>query len=419
MPRRSLRISSASQASSGLQSTSTVEKEETTPPFFNTVFATHSVSPLHVGSEGLTPARLQILSRRLRDTLVGDVVRGIQIGIEATDTPAGQVGPLRTVKVQWIDARSVLGEATHFPGDGNTWAELPDEEKRGLWIHIRHENAAYNGLLMPGADGLSPESTAPLWQMHPDQKEVEGSNRRHFMHLPLLLLKMPAPLKAVITEWLATTFDCRVSRLALGTKTITTIWEDWIRTVGVPSKGSDFVITLGFNVPLPDPDRSGAVNGNDDGDTDNTKAASTTSGLRSVDVMIQPKDLSKFLRAGKALKPRKQTAAAAWETDPRERRRLAGPNDDNGWAWRSEKESPSQPFIEALAAYLEHHLALNLFHPSVRVDQISCGGFTLGQSRIKMVQQGELTEPLSQAAWMFMTRLGNRIRVNNAPAVFS
>ncbi|CAH0025304.1 unnamed protein product [Clonostachys rhizophaga] len=409
MSRRSARISSVSQASSAFQSSNAADTDaDAAPPFFNTTFSTHSVSPLYVGPGGLTPVRLELLSRRLRDVLVGDVVRGIQIGLESSQTPGGQVGPLRSVKLQWFDAKAVLGSATDFQGEGSAWEELSDEEKRGLWIQIRHENAAYVAILMPGSAGQG-ELGKSSWEMYPGQEQTgKKLDNGNFLRLPLLLLRMPAALKNVIGEWLATTFDCRVSRLALGTRTITAVWEDWIQTVGLSPRGPDFVITLGFNAPLPDPDPSD--------EEDEEKKTSTQSGLRTMDIMIQPKDLQRLVRVGKTLEKKKTDAA--WEKDPRERRRLAGPNNDNGWAWRFEEGAQSQPFLEALATYIDHHLALNMFHPSVRVEQISCGGFVLGQSRLKVVQQGELTEKLSQAAWLFVTRLGDRVRGDQAPMLF-
>ncbi|VUC32240.1 unnamed protein product [Clonostachys rosea] len=406
MSRRSARISSVSQASSAFQSSNAADTDaDAVPPFFNTTFSTHSVSPLYIGPGGLTPVRLELLGRRLRDVLVGDVVRGIQIGLESSLTPGGQVGPLRSVKLQWFDAKAVLGSATDSQGEGSAWEELSDEEKRGLWIQIRHENAAYVAILMPGSAGQG-ELGRSSWEMYPGQEQTgKKLDNDNFLRLPLLLLRMPAALKNVIGEWLATTFDCRVSRLALGTRTITAVWEDWIQTVGLSPRGPDFVITLGFNAPLPDPDQS-----------DDEEKTSTQSGLRTMDIMIQPKDLQRLVRVGKTLEKKKTDAA--WENDPRERRRLAGPNNDNGWAWRFEEGAPSQPFLEALATYINHHLALNMFHPSVRVEQISCGGFVLGQSRLKVVQQGELTKKLSQAAWLFVTRLGNRVRGDNTPMLF-
>ncbi|KAL6412155.1 hypothetical protein AUP68_04538 [Ilyonectria robusta] len=358
------------------------------PPFFNTTFSTHRVSPLHLNPEGLTPARLEAISRRLRDTLVGDVVRGIQVGIQATETPSGQVGPLKTVRVQWFQANTVLG------GDED------NENRRGLWIEIRHENAAYAGILLPGMSAS------------PQLSNTDTQN--NFLHLPLLLLRMPIALKNVVTDWLSATFDCRVSRMTMGTKTILGVWESWIEAVGINNSGPDFVLTLAFNVPL-------AATGDTPLEDSNDEAAqdSPTPGLRSVEITISHQDLQRFARAGAGVQPPQKDIPGPWENDSRERRRLAGGNSDDGWAWRAGRDAKAHPFTEALGRYLAHHLALNLFHPSVRVTQISCSGFVLGQSRLKILRLGEMTDDLSRAAWTFVEQLGDRIEGDQLPQLFS
>ena len=46
--------------------------------------------------------------------------------------------------------------------------------------------------------------------------------------------------------------------------------------------------------------------------------------------------------------------------------------------------SPHHPFAEALRAYLDRHLALDLFHPGVRVLKIAGDGFSLAEGRVKL-----------------------------------
>lgn len=353
------------------------ESSEDSPPFFNTTFSMHRVSPLHVGPEGLSEQRLEVLAKRLRDTLVGDVVRGVQVGLQATETPSGQVGPLEAVRMQWFQATTLLGDID----------EESTSNHRGLWIDIRHENAAYAGLLLPGLSTDGTKSSAS-----------QGS----FLHLPLLLLRMPLPLKNVITDWLATTFDCRVSRLTLGTKTIMGVWESWIEAVGFRNNGPDFTVSFAFNIPLR------PVSSVDKSD-DELAAEESMPGIKSLDISIPPSDLRRFARAGSHLKPPRNKASAPWAEDASERRRLAGGNSDDGWGWRSD-EMDTHPFTEALGAYLHDQLALDLFHPSTRVTQISCGGFVLGQNRCKILKVGEMNESLSRAAWAFVEHLGDRVK---------
>lgn len=389
--------------------------EVATPQFFNTTFSTHRVSPLFIGAQKLDQARLDRLAHRLRDTLVGDVVRGVQIGLEATDTPMGQVGPLKAVTFRWFQAEDILGDKAE------KWEELSDEQKRGLWIEMRHENAAYVALLLPGLSRSRQGSqintpAAKSWNMGfdtPDMGEADGSQ---FLGLPLLLLRMPQALKAVIGEWLSTTFDCRVTKLNLGTRTLVNVLESWIPQTGLPRADSDLVLTLAFNAPVTDPGREAVLRLDGDLDEDEDEAEATEPGLRSMEISISASDLRRFLRAGRALqKPKQPTSntgpgTALWERDDRERRRLAGSHIDDGWGWLKNKDGSEYPLMEALASHLSHHMALNLFHPGVRVIQVSCGGFVLSQSRIKIVKSGDVTDDLSRAAWTFVTLLGERVQ---------
>lgn len=391
------------------------------PQFFNTTFSTHRVSPLFIGAQKLDQTRLDRLAHRLRDTLVGDVVRGVQIGLEATDTPMGQVGPLRAVTFRWFQATDVLGDKS-----SENWSELPDEQKKGLWIEMRHENAAYVALLLPGFarshQGSSINTPAAnLWNMGFDTPDISEADGGQFLRLPLLLLRMPQALKAVIGEWLSTTFDCRVTKLNLGTRTLVGVLEGWIQHTGLPRADSDLVLTLAFNAPVTDPGREALLRLGGDSDEDETEVEATEPGLRSMEISISASDLRRFLRAGKALQKSKQTTSntgqdtALWERDDRERRRLAGSHIDDGWGWLKNKDGSEYPLMEALASHLNQHVALNLFHPSVRVIQVSCGGFVLSQSRIKIVKSGDVTDDLSRAAWMFVTLLGERVQSDAVP----
>ncbi|KAL7936412.1 kinetochore complex Sim4 subunit Fta1 domain-containing protein [Trichoderma chlorosporum] len=393
------------------------------PQFFNTTFSTHRVSPLYIGAQSLDQARLDRLAHRLRDTLVGDVVRGVQIGLEATDTPMGQVGPLKAVTFRWFQATDILGSKAS--GD---WGGLSEEQTKGLWIEMRHENAAYVALLLPGfstSQNTPNTSAASLWKMGLDEPEIGEADGSQFLRLPLLLLRMPQALKAVVGEWLSTTFDCRVTKLNLGTRTLVGVLEGWIQQTGLPRADSDLVLTLAFNAPVTDKGRVAALppSGDPGGDDDNEDEETAEPGLRSMEICVSASDLRRFLRAGKTLLKSKQTASnsasntniPSWEHDERERRRLAGPHMDDGWGWLKNSEGPSYPLMEALANHLNHHMALNLFHPGVRVIQVSCGGFVLSQSRIKIVKSGDVTDDLSRAAWMFVTLLGERVQNDGIP----
>ncbi|KAF4341156.1 kinetochore complex sim4 subunit fta1 [Fusarium beomiforme] len=395
-------VASAEVQQSPTQSVNTTSEDtnnETVPPFFNTTFSTHRVSPMHIGKSRLSNQRLQIIASRLRDTLVGDVVRGIQLRLEAADTPLGQVGALKGVRIEWFHASTFLGEDAidiDLEVPRGDQSDLPDDQKQGLWISIEHENAAYAAVLLPGLS----DSTG--------SRQMDDKSR--FLHLPLLLMRMPQQLKSIVADWLAASFDCRVSRVTLGTKTILGIWESWVATEGLNDRGVDFTITLSFNAPLQARDSQKAI---DNSQTQDEDLASP--GLRSIDITISAQDLRRFVRSGE----KSNVPGDAWQGDARERRRLAGRNADDGWAWRTQESSEKSPFTNALGLYLHHHIALNLFHPSVRVTQISCAGFVLGQSRLKIIMPGEINQSLSRAAWSFVAQLGQRVKGEQLPQVFA
>lgn len=392
-------------------------------PFYNTTFSAHRLSPLHLGTEPLSPNRLQLLAQRLRDTLVGDVIRGVHVGAAAADDDAGSVvgraGALERVDIAWVGVGDVLGfnggegglegllgeggGGEHGQG-GEGWRQLAQglHEKKALHISLRYEMASCTALMLPllAGDGESGMEEAKMrfsvggghGRGGADEMDWEHSvDPAHFLSLPLLLVRMPPPLKAIVGEFLSTTFDCRASPMRLGTRSLVGIWEAWIKSAGLPSRGPlarDVVLSLGFYVPPPE-----------------SKPAQTSKeevpaeqhqplGLKSVDVIIPAAELRRFTDAGERVAATQGKQAAlrtgwGWEGDPKKRRKLAGRLYEEGWEWRTKSQEdgspPShQPFTEALACYLKEHLALNLFHPGVRVIKIACGGFAMSESRLKL-----------------------------------
>ncbi|TPX16797.1 uncharacterized protein E0L32_012371 [Thyridium curvatum] len=285
-------------------------------PFFNTTFSLHRISPLYIGAESLTPGRLRTLSGRLRDTLVGDVVRGVEVGLDGGDSTMGSAGALETVLIEWVSVDGLTGSGS---GSG----------RKGLSLALQYENATSTALLLPSAESHDQDG---------DDKSVQ---------LSLLLLRMPAPLKAIVINFLCSTFDCRVSSLRLSSRDLIQSWEGWIQDVGVSSSGplaKDAVITLGFR-NLAAENRARA--------TDEETASAEDKeelGIKTIDIIIPGKGLRRFVAAGEALPADK---------------------DD-------------EPFTAALAAYVKHHIALDIWHPAVHIARVACGGFVLSEGRIKI-----------------------------------
>ena len=377
--------------------------EHPTPPFYNTTFSAHRVSPLYLGSkeESLRTDRLQLLSQRLRDRLVGDVVRGVEVG-DGEDGVIGKAGALEAVEMRWVGVAELLGISggvleTLEAGQEGMWQGLLG--KKALHISLRYEMASCSGFMLPplmpaGEEGeVARDATKTRFMVDGGDNDMDWEravNPSHFLALPLLLLRMPAPLKTVVGEFLSETFDCRVSPMRLGTRSLVRSWEAWIRSAGLPCRGplvKDVVLSLGFHlpsdaVPVPNPPQDEEVTAEDH---------QQPLGLKTIDVIIPATELQKFVAAGTRLvnTQSKLTGSAAgwgWENDLKQRRQLAGRLGEEGWEWHaaSPDDSASQPFTEALARYLKEHLGLNLFHPGVRVVKIACGGFAMSEMRLKL-----------------------------------
>ncbi|KAI1738655.1 kinetochore complex Sim4 subunit Fta1-domain-containing protein [Xylaria scruposa] len=414
---------------------------ETEFKFFNTTFSTFRVSPLYIAQNNLTPAGLETLSRRLRDTLVGDVVRGVQVGLEGDNATLGRLGILERVEWRECSVATILpslaeeergsdNEARHRRrGEGGREKKARGTRGRHLLcLELEYEKATFSALLLPSLDekererGRSGESSPlqnhPSWTQNstnprdkPKSKEDEKDTTNAFTHYPLLLTRMPAALKGVVVDFLSSTFDCRISALRLGTRSLIRSWERWIGG-GAREKAlsKDVALTLGFHLePPPLSSKTGTANDEEH----EAPHAPVVLGLKTIDVVVPAAEVRRFLRAG-----RKSTAdssnsstnrkrpssdpAGAEEEEEEEKKRLrkrkmGGGRDEEGWWWISPQtrsaETPNpnpnnetlpQPFTTALATYLSHHLALDLFHPGVRVLRVVCDAFALSEGRVKV-----------------------------------
>ncbi|KAI1267023.1 hypothetical protein F5Y18DRAFT_381245 [Xylariaceae sp. FL1019] len=323
------------------------EEDEQQVRFYNTTFSTFRVSPLYIGSDPLTTTRLETISRRLRDTLVGDVVRGVQVGLE-NDASLGRTGALETVEWRWAPISSLIS--------------IPkDETKRVLCLELTYENVTFSALLLPSLATSPTSKIQPSWTWTTTPQDAPQNNDK-FLHLPLLLTRMPTPLKTVLIEFLSTTFDSRISALHLGTRTLIHSWETWVSVSqsGVRSGKQltkDVALTLGFHIPSPSASPS------------NTEPLPPQPlGLKTIDVVIPASEVQRFL-----------LSSATPSLSPAQVQHLASHNKEEGWTWQT-----PQPFTEALATYLSHHLALNIFHPSVRVLRVTCDAFALSDGRVKL-----------------------------------
>jgi len=140
---------------------------------YNTTYTLHSVTPLY-NFPALTAAALKPHSRRLQQLLRGDSLRGVALP-DTSDPSLSRAGKLISV----------------------AWLPLPAEPPaaRGIHIEIIYEAASYTALLI-GDDG---------------GEEPEG-----FTRLPLLMSRMPSPLRERLMSYLTTMFDVLVLPVVLG-----------------------------------------------------------------------------------------------------------------------------------------------------------------------------------------------------------
>ncbi|CAK7567770.1 MAG: Bifunctional dehydrogenase and ferrochelatase [Sporothrix epigloea] len=320
---------------------------------FNTTFSLYRASPLFVGPDGLSESRLRVLEAQLLDILTGESMRGVDFGLhEDSDSSMGSAGVLETVTIEWASADRFV--ATSRPA---------------LQATLQYDNAQCMAILLPTPEvsGTTNGATA-----HPGDT---------FLSLPILLLRMPAPLKVTMARFLSSALDSRITPLHLSSSDIVRSWESWAYATELPTNGPlarDVVLTLAFNLlelhDVADPveDRISTYAARTASPKTSTDISAVSSqvgepmniGLRTVDVSIPNQDLDKFLKAGQLLE---------------------SGVDNKG----------DTPFITALAYYLKGHLSLDLSNSAVEVVRVACGGFVLSINRIKIF---DFPDSISSAA---------------------
>lgn len=293
-------------------------------PLYNTTFTLHRLSALHTSSDlPINTAILNHHSHRFREIIVGDVLRGVRVGLTHDGVVAA--GPLQ--KVSW----RLLPQEKGWNGESVAGAEVLDEttgtiqNSRGIWISIEYERAVYTGILLKGATDNAGDG---------------------FEHFPLLMTRMTGALRDALIYYLENTFDARASSLRLSSTQISSKFESYLKDVSQEEDGSR----------LQSAERIRAIR-NIVKETEvfiGFKIASDSGALRNLEVHLTREDIPKLLSRGASI---------------------------------SNEQSNNAPFIQALSAYLKGHLALNLKHDGVQIVRIACGAFVLGaEGKIKLTE---------------------------------
>jgi hypothetical protein len=301
-------------------------------PLYNTTFTLQRLSPLYTGLEAsLDNATLLPYARRFRDILVGDVLRGVRVGLGSDEDVLARVGALQTV-IWKILVRDDAWDSNAAADESQMDETIEFAPGRGVYVNITYERASYVAILLRGK------------KAYPDG---EGHG---FERFPLLLTRMPGSLRDTFTEFLESSFDARVSPLRMGRSYLPSALESYVRSCLVGEDGEetsleegsatlkrilkDVQVVIGFDLP------------------------SGNASLKTIDMIIARDDLPRFLQRGSKIP---QTPAA----------------------------KDKMPFMDALTLYMHTHLALNLRHEDVNILRVACGAFVLGAEG-----KAKLTEPI-------------------------
>ncbi|KAF2245777.1 hypothetical protein BU26DRAFT_607954 [Trematosphaeria pertusa] len=291
-------------------------------PLYNRTYLLYRLSPLHTGDAPLLHERsLRTHAKRLREQLKGDSVRGVEVDFAAAEDALPRLGPLEECawdmigdEDAWIDRHRQLVD----PDASQLSSVLAPEQARGIQVSLEYETQSYNALLLRD----------PRVASSPDG----------FTALPLLLVKMPAPVRDIFLNYLRTSFDAHVAPLRLPSAFIAASLETFFRHLSASTSTQsiqDVIRQLHVQLSFPN----------------------ATALLRHVDITIAGRDVRGFVTRGDA--------------------------------GRGVQE---KPFTAALSSYLRRHLALDMSHPKVHISRISCGSFVLGTDRLKLVAPDTLSD---------------------------
>lgn len=302
-------------------------------PLYDTTFDLYRVSPLHTGESSLDDSSLRELTRKFREILVGDVIRGVPVGLVPDHAAAAYTGALQDVKWTGLPYEERWNEL-----DEDTTMTLNDWQ--GVVLRITYDSIMYTAVMLKDVRARDWDETS-LGVSQDDSG---------FEHFPLLLLKMPASVRVIFTEFLATTFDAHISSLEFPSTFVTTSFEQYLAYICVNEDGD--------SLDIPESNRAtksimGAVDVHIGFDLPGGSSA-----LKTIDIKLSRDDLPRIVARGK----------------------LANREEDT-------------PLWNALTAYVNAHLALNLKHEKVKILRIACDAFVFGaEGRLKLIDPGPSDE---------------------------
>ncbi|KAI9765356.1 MAG: hypothetical protein M1840_007436 [Geoglossum simile] len=324
-------------------STPESEQERLRPyPLYNTTLTLYRLSPLYRSgaSSLLINATLAQHARHLKDLLTGEVLRGVRVGFTAGgDEGLARAGKLK--ECRW----KVLGDETAWRDVTLAEEDFSPEDIVGIHVEIEYEKTTYMAALLRNTSSSTTEDD------------------NGFTHLPLLVTRMPAPLRETFLDYLSTTFDTHISQLKLPSEFLISSLEKFMVDVTAPSQDEedlrarevlgylrntvkDLVVTLSFAAPI-------------------------SPLLKSIEISISKADVPGFIAQGRKIQQPPEPSKGG----------LKRKHDRSS----TTTATVSDPFTRALSQYINTHLALSLTHPDIRISKISCGAFALGaEGKVKI-----------------------------------
>lgn len=321
----------------------------------NTSWTLHRLSPLHHGKEFQTllnnAVALKTYAARLRDQLTGDIFGdgAFQIGANATgggDDALSKTGALKECTWETISGWSQL--EPNSSSSSRSADSDPDSSNEnnalGILIVLEYEHTTYKVALL-----ARPRSE----EENEDKEEQHTSTSSTF--LPLLLTRLPNPLRQTFISFLSANFDTYCSLLRLPSNFLCAGLGTYLRVLLTSAESvttsrsvletlvKEIQLTLSFS-------------------------PSIAPALRTLNITIPRQTLVQFILDNSHTNNRVST-------------------DIHG----------SNPFLTCLNAYLEKHLAMKLdlnnfssgqtlARQHVRLTKVACGGFVLGaEGKIKLV----------------------------------
>lgn len=290
-------------------------------PLYNRTYNLYRTSPLHHGETPLLDEKtLRYHAKRLKEQLKGDNVRGVQVDFASAEDIA-KLGPLEECSWEvvgdedaWIDRH--LQDANRDASQISTSAA--SARARGIHVSLEYEKQSYNALLLHDPDVIqSPHG---------------------FTSLPLLLVKMPGPVREIFLNYIRTSFDAHIAPLKLHSSFITASLETFFKNLSSSTSTQsirDVIRQLHVQLSFPN----------------------TTALLKHIEVTIAGSDVSGFVSRGKLI-----------------------------------KDAHDKPFTAALASYIEKHLAIDIANSNVQVSRISCNSFNLTTERLRLAAPDTLPD---------------------------